>query len=64
VQRRGQLGHPADAHEHNAEDHVVNVRVTRDDVARPPPDLGADHPDRQADKTESHDQRHEEAKQR
>ncbi len=42
---------------------MVNVHVARDDVARPPPDLGADEPNGEADEAEADHERHEEAEQ-
>jgi hypothetical protein len=64
VQWRGKLGDPADAHEHHAEDHVMDVRLACDDVARPPADLRADETRGHANETEAGHERHEETEQR
>src|SRR5215469_934044 len=51
--RRGELSYAADAHEHDAEDHVVHVQRASPEVARPPSHLGADESDGQADAHEA-----------
>jgi hypothetical protein len=44
VQGGGDPGHARDDHEDDPEHHVVQVHVARGNVARPPADLGPDHP--------------------
>ena len=62
--RGDDAGDAADQHEHDAEHHVVHVQVARRDVARPPADVGADHPDGKPDEPEAGHERDKEAEQR
>src|SRR5579875_490311 len=59
----GETADPADAHENQAEDRVVDVRPARRDVTRPPPHVRADHPDAETDEQERRDEGDEEAEQ-